>query len=141
MKLFLDNIQKTYNSNEWEIPKGRRKKYENNRDCAIREFKEETNISHDIYSLYKNIVPITEEYTSINGVRYKHVYYIGFINKDIKLFIDKENKDQYTEVKKVEWCSKDECIEKIRDYDETKKKIIEIFFDFLDNHKKYITFE
>ena len=40
-----------YVMNEWEIPKGRRKGLENNKDCAIREFKEETNILGDSYKL------------------------------------------------------------------------------------------
>ncbi len=141
IKALIDSVSKKYETNEWEIPKGRRKKYENNRDCAIREFKEETNIKPENYKLYKNVVPIIEEYTGINGVRYKHVYYIGYIDNEINLFIDSKNKDQYTEIKQIKWCSKNECMEMIRDYDINKKNIIERFFYFLKNHKDFITFE
>lgn len=141
IKTLVEHVKDSYLTNEWEIPKGRRKLYENNRDCATREFKEETNISSDKYNLYKNVIPLIEEYTGINGVRYKHVYYIGHIEKDIDLYIDKNNKDQYTEIKKLEWCSKEDCINKIRNYDKHKKDIINKFFNFLENHNKYITFE
>lgn len=137
----VDGVDKAYTMNEWEIPKGRRRMYENNRECAIREFREETNINSVNYSLYNNTIPLTEEYTGINGVRYKHVYYIGYIDKDIELFIDKKNKDQYTEIKNINWCTKEECFSKIRNYDDHKKEIIKLFFNFLDNHKKFINFE
>lgn len=136
-----DRVDKKYSMNEWEIPKGRRRTYENNRECAIREFREETNITHSNYCLYDNIIPLTEEYTGINGVRYKHVYYIGYIDNDIELFIDKKNKEQYTEIKDIKWFTKKECLDKIRNYDNNKKKIINLFFNFLDTHKKYVDFE
>ena len=137
----VDRVDKKYSMNEWEIPKGRRRTYENNRECAIREFREETNITHSNYSLYDNTIPLTEEYTGINGVRYKHVYYIGYIDNDIELFIDKKNKEQYTEIKDIKWFTKKECLDKIRNYDNNKKKIINLFFNFLDTHKKYVDFE
>jgi 8-oxo-dGTP pyrophosphatase MutT (NUDIX family) len=141
INILIDGVDKTYPMNEWEIPKGRRRIYENNRECAIREFREETNITNSKYSLYDNTIPLTEEYTGINGVRYKHVYYIGYVDKDIELYIDKKNKDQYTEIKDIKWFTKEECLNNIRNYDNNKKKIINLFFNFLDTHKNYINFE
>ena len=128
-----------YHDNEWEIPKGRRKKYETNRECAIREFAEETNISNKEYKLYNNIIPMIEEYVGINGVRYKHVYYIGEIKEQSPLYIDKNNKNQFTEIKSIKWFTKEECLEHIRDYDRNKKKIITDFFNFLDIQENHIT--
>ena len=49
---FIENVSTTYQHNEWEIPKGRRSNRETNRNCAIREFEEETNISRDKYQLF-----------------------------------------------------------------------------------------
>jgi len=141
INILIDGVNKTFPMNEWEIPKGRRRIYENNRECAIREFNEETNITKSKYSLYDNTIPLTEEYTGINGVRYKHVYYIGYVDKDIELYIDKKNKDQYTEIKDIKWFTKEECLNNIRNYDNNKKKIINLFFNFLDTHKNYIKFE
>ena len=137
----IKDIRVPYLFNEWEIPKGRRKMYENNRDCALREFKEETNIPPCDYKLYQNIIPIIEEYEGINGVKYKHVYYIGHTDLNIDLFINKGNKDQYTEIKDIKWYSKDKCLENIRDYDIIKKGVINKFFNYLENHKDFITFE
>lgn len=137
----IKDIRVPYLFNEWEIPKGRRKMYENNRDCALREFKEETNIPPCDYKLYQNIIPIIEEYEGINGVKYKHIYYIGYTDLNIDLFINKGNKDQYTEIKDIKWYSKDKCLENIRDYDIIKKGVINKFFNYLENHKDFITFE
>jgi len=131
--------KKKYTDNEWEIPKGRRKVGETNRDCAIREFEEETNIKMNEYKLINNMIPLIEEYTGINGVKYKHIYYIGRIDHECELLIDTNNKDQYTEIKSIGWHTREDCISKIRDYNHSKKKIINDFFDFLNTHKGYIS--
>lgn len=138
LKDLLSNIQTNYVMNEWEIPKGRRKDYENNRDCAIREFREETNISSDNYDLYNNIIPLIEEYIGINGVRYKHVYYIGKIKNICDLKIDLTNKDQYTEIKRIEWLNESECYTRIRDYDDHKRKVVSELFDFLKTYENHV---
>jgi len=127
-----------YLLNEWEIPKGRRDGYENNKDCALREFHEETNINPEKYKLINNIIPLIEEYRGINNVRYKHVYYIGKINEDIPLVINHENKEQYTEIKDIKWLSEEECYEKIRDYDDHKRKIVKDFFHFQKNSSEHV---
>lgn len=141
IEYLVNNIKKPYILNEWEIPKGRRKMYENNRECAIREFYEETNVSHENYKLYKNIIPIVEEYTGINRVRYKHVYYIGYIKDICDLKIDEKNKDQYTEIKTIKWCNEEECLQNIREYDLHKRNVIVNFFEYLRNHKNVVTME
>ncbi|MBG01385.1 MAG: hypothetical protein CL470_03860 [Acidimicrobiaceae bacterium] len=137
----IHRIETDYHENEWEIPKGRRKNLENNRECAIREFSEETNICSHQYNLYNNIIPLIEEYTGINGVRYKHVYYIGEIKDYCKLRIDSKNKDQYTEVKNIQWLTEEECYDKIREYDTKKRKVIEDLFSFLRIHHKLVIFK
>ena len=134
----VQNIITDYKNNEWEIPKGRRKKYENNKACAIREFKEETNITEDKYKLFNNIIPISEEYTGINSVKYKHVYYIGRSDELYDLIVDGTNKDQYTEIKNISWLTKEECLTLIRDHDKTKKELIINLFNFLDNYESQI---
>ena len=42
-----------------------------------------------------------------------------------------DNINQYTEIKSIQWLTKEECFEKIRDYDVTKKEIIDTIFNFL----------
>ena len=109
---------------EWEIPKGRRKGYENNKDCAIREFSEETNITNDSYKLINNIIPLVEEYKGINGVRYKHIYYIAKNLENIKLTIDKDNFSQISEISNLSWQTYNEAIRNIRDYNVEKKNVL-----------------
>lgn len=134
----IKESENNYTMNEWEIPKGRRKGFENNKDCAIREFKEETNISPDSYKLISNIIPLIEEYKGINNVRYKHVYYIGEVEQLIELKINLENKDQYTEIKTIRWLTEEECYGKIRGYDKNKKKIVNDIFQFLKKDSKQV---
>ena len=141
LKYHIDLVETPYLTNEWEIPKGRRKIHENNRTCAIREFYEETNVEYSSYNLYKNIIPIVEEYVGINNVRYKHVYYIGNIAKQCRLVVDSENRDQYTEIKDIKWCSEEECLGNIRQYDDHKRNVVINFFEDLRNHKNVVTIE
>ena len=91
-----------------------------------------------MYRLINNIIPLIEEYRGINNVRYKHIYYVGEINEEIQLFINHENKEQYTEIKDIQWLTEDECYEKIRDYDDHKGKIVKDFFHFQKNASECI---
>lgn len=134
-------VENKYTLNEWEIPKGRRNELETNKECAIREFKEETNINESYFNIINNMIPIIEEYQGINKVRYKHIYYIGEANEKYDLKIDMKNKDQYTEIKDIKWLGEVEAYDKIRDYDVKKKKIIKDFFDFIKNHNVHVTLE
>jgi 8-oxo-dGTP pyrophosphatase MutT (NUDIX family) len=139
LESLIKEIPDKYHTNEWELPKGRRNKNETNRECAVREFQEETNIYPDKYNLITNIVPLVEGYTGINDVRYKHVYYIGRIHESCQLQINMENKDQYTEVKNISWLNKKQCNHHIRDYDDHKKKVVNEFFDFIDLLNSVVT--
>tara|TARA_Y100000768_G_scaffold385649_1_gene372238 strand:- start:726 stop:1550 length:825 start_codon:yes stop_codon:yes gene_type:complete len=139
LEKIIQTTKEKYIMNEWEIPKGRRKSHENNKDCAIREFQEETNIKFNSYQLINNIIPLIEEYKGINNVRYKHIYYIGEIDKLVPLKVNMENKDQYTEIKDIQWLTEKECYDKIRIYDSIKKNVIQTAFKFLNNHKKYVS--
>ena len=55
-----------------------------------------------------------------NGIQYKHVYYIGKSEEEIELEINMKNKDQYTEIKNIEWVSEEESYNKIREYNLSK---------------------
>jgi hypothetical protein len=69
------NTTEIYDNPEWEIPKGKRNDRECNITTAIREFVEESNLTNVV--VYKNIIPLEEEFTAINNNRYKHVYYLS----------------------------------------------------------------
>ena len=108
---------------EWGFPKGRRNLRELNIECAKREFLEETNIDESNYTIL-DMRPLEENYIGTNGIRYKHIYYIAQIKKEIKLEIDLNNLDQKGEVGILKWCNIKEANSLIRHYNIEKKKII-----------------
>jgi len=140
LQYFVDNSKTNYMMTEWEFPKGRRNHRESDLDCARREFHEETNYCKDDYKLIMNVEPFSEAFVGENHVRYKYLYYIGYLtNLEKEVFIDESNKDQVTELKGIKWLTKYESLEVIRDYHHTRFKIINDIFDFIDSlSEKYI---
>jgi ADP-ribose pyrophosphatase YjhB (NUDIX family) len=93
VNLLLDKSYTKWSSPEWGIPKGRRNNKETDIDCAIREFVEETGIKYKNINVYRNIKPIKEIYTGINGVIYKHIYFLANI---------KDTDDATENIKRIE---------------------------------------
>ena len=133
LKNCINNSSKEYEYNEWEIPKGRRNQNESNKECAIREFMEETNITDEYYDIYDNIIPFEEEYIGSNNIKYKNIYYLSYLKKDINLKIDKKNNEQLHEVKSIQWINKDNFKNYVRDYSDYKINILNNIFKFLDS--------
>lgn len=126
---FVKKSETSYKDSEWEFPKGRRESGESNKTCAIREFSEETTYDSDDYELFTNIAPLDEEFVGENRVRYKHVYYIGYLknlSKDVSVL--STNRDQITEIKDIRWVSESEAYEMIRDYHHTRREVIQQMF-------------
>ena len=126
----LNKNNNKWNDPEWGFPKGRRNNKENNVNCAIREFCEETGVDADEFDLL-DMHPFYEIYKSENNVRYKHIYYIAQFNnkynienKEIFLNDYEDNLNQYVEVSKIKWCDIKNSNDLIRDYSVEKKKII-----------------
>ena len=125
LKSFIENVEKSnYSETEWGFPKGRRKTYETNFECAKREFEEETNLLNKDYKII-NIKPLEENYISTNNVNYCHYYYLAeLIKEDDNFIIDYNNKDQYKEISKVELMGIKDCLNKIRSYQTVKNEIL-----------------
>ena len=70
-------VDSKYLESEWEFPKGKKNKNEENYMCAKRELEEETNIGKDDYELVKNISPLVETFKGENDIYYRNIYYIG----------------------------------------------------------------
>lgn len=89
LNILLNKSYTRWTSPEWGIPKGRRNYKEYDIDCAIREFVEETGINHKHINVYRNVKPLEETYKGINGITYKHIYYLASIknNNDANLHI------------------------------------------------------
>ena len=121
-----------YDTPEWEFPKGRRSSREKNIVCAVREFEEETDLIKEEYTLLENIVPISEEYTGSNGVRYKHIYYFAVYKGLRELSINLSKSEQFSEIVDIQWFTIDECYSKIRKEHPTKNDIISKVHDLME---------
>tara|TARA_B110000977_G_C10992359_1_gene460419 strand:- start:322 stop:1221 length:900 start_codon:yes stop_codon:yes gene_type:complete len=117
-----------YDVPEWGFPKGRKNMYEKNINCAIREFKEETQYFIEDKNISKNILPINEVYTGTDGNPYKNVYYIT-------MDVDEDNYEKLNnnEVSCIKWVTYLEATKLLRPYYNSKKKILNNMMMFLIN--------
>lgn len=117
----INKSQNLWHETEWEFPKGRKNYQERDMDCGIREFEEETGYKIDNFVMIENMLPLEEIFIASNNKSYKHKYYLAYMVKNIDIL------DQYqqSEVSKIEWKTKEECLECIRPYNSEKKFIIE----------------
>lgn len=133
----IENSQYKYPHSEWEFPKGRRNMNENDFECAKREFKEETNYDSIDYDIINNLSPFKEEFLGENNVKYKYIYFIGKLcNYDKVLSLDPNNNEQITEIKDIQWLTKEAALDKCRDYHHSRKQLIHKIFDFIELTKK-----
>jgi ADP-ribose pyrophosphatase YjhB (NUDIX family) len=77
LNILLDKTTSQYTETEWGFPKGRRNINEDDMNCAMREFREETGVPMTRIRVSRDIKPIEEVFTGTNQVRYKHVYYVA----------------------------------------------------------------
>jgi 8-oxo-dGTP pyrophosphatase MutT (NUDIX family) len=113
MALLRENLSE-YTEPEWGFPKGRRMRGETDLACAVREFTEETNIPREAYLLLNNIL-LEETFTGLNGVRYKHIYYVGLLNRPELLNLgQKFTPMQRREISAIGWKTLAEAISLIR---------------------------
>jgi 8-oxo-dGTP pyrophosphatase MutT (NUDIX family) len=101
----LKNLIINTKNNEliWEVPKGRKNRYENNLDCSIREFEEETGVKPNMYDIIDN-KPIIESYISDN-IRYVHYYTIASTIHVFEPSVSFKHILQMSEVDSIRWAS------------------------------------
>ena len=124
LEYFKDNST-GQNENQWFFPKGRIHKNENQIDCAIREFEEETNIDSENIYVNKNIT-FEEYYIGSNNLIYKTVYYIAYIPyipKKIYKYYPSNIRTKFisSEIYDMEWLEFNDAIQKL---DESKKDVL-----------------
>ena len=108
---------------EWGFPKGRKKIKEQDIDCAIREFGEETGLQKNDIDI-KNIEPFEEIFFGTNNILYKHLYFIAKINKkDSTLYINNNCLEQIREIRSLKWCNYDEVINNIKIHNTERKEL------------------
>ena len=137
----LDKSYTKWSSPEWGVPKGRRNNKEYDIECAIREFVEETGIKYKNINVYRNIKPIEEIYTGINGVVYKHIYFIADIKDTLEANenMDKVEKGGFLnyEVSNIKSFSLTEAHKLIRPYYVSKLNAIKQGFQIIEDINKY----
>lgn len=106
---------------EWGFPKGRRNTKENDYDCAIREYEEETGYKKDYLTMIKNLGFFEETFTGSNLKSYRHKYYLCHANYQKTT---EENLYQKSEISELKWFSFEECMKKIRSYNYEKKQML-----------------
>jgi len=125
LKNYITSIKGVFFSQEWGFPKGRRKIKENDIDCAVREFYEETRIKEDDITIIKEINPFEEMFFGTNGIMYKHLYYISKLkNTEIPIEIDNNCLEQIREIRAISWFNYNEVISHIKSYNTER---IELF--------------
>jgi 8-oxo-dGTP pyrophosphatase MutT (NUDIX family) len=159
----LDKSITRWNSPEWGLPKGRRriwnhttshsqptsndvysmvnKEREIDIECAIREFVEETGIKYKNLVVYRNVKPLEEIYKGINGVLYKHVYYLAELKNtdEARLNIETVEKGGQLnfEVSNVKCFGLSECHRIIRPYYNGKLNAIKKGFQLINSINQY----
>ncbi len=117
IKNYILSIKSIFNEQEWGFPKGRRKIRENDIDCAVREFYEETRIISNDIDVNENILPFEEIFFGTNGIMYKHVYFVAkLINNNINIKIDNSCLEQVREIRAIKWYNYNEVLSHIKCY-------------------------
>lgn len=129
----VDKSMTTWSDQEWEFPKGRRNYKENDMECALREFEEETGMKRTDIQIVENIIPYEEYFIGSNFKSYKHKFYVAhteITSMDMSNF-------QKTEVSKMQWMNIDTCLQHIRPYNLEKKTILSNINKMLKTYSFY----
>lgn len=129
----IRDSQYNWEDTEWGFPKGRRNYQEKDLSCALREFEEETGFLRANIQLIQNIIPYEEIFTGSNMKSYKHKYFIGHINSNIK----PTHNFQETEVSDIQWLNYEECLQRIRPYNLEKINILSNLNTVLQEYRLY----
>ena len=122
INFLLDSTPTKFTENEKDLPKGRRNNTETIKECAIREFMEETSYQSNDFEILP-LDPVEEVFLGSNSIWYKHVYFLAEIRTNVVPEIGK-NPLQAREIKGIEWLNFKDTICTFRSYDITKRSII-----------------
>ena len=129
LDFYVNNVEPLFKTNEWGFPKGRRSKNESAKDCAIREFHEETMIPREAIKVIDSIDPIEENLIGTNGIKYRHIYYLA--ETTIDTLPDNNNNN---EIGRMEFFTYNDGHETLREYHVEKRQIItSVFYYYLEN--------
>jgi 8-oxo-dGTP pyrophosphatase MutT (NUDIX family) len=118
----------------WGFPKGRRQLHETEKECAIREFGEETDYRPNKYEIISR-KPFIETYVGTNNIRYCHNYFIAFMDQTAPdAVINLKNTEQIAEVGDIRWLKFDDASNIMKPYDIEKKAVLKAVNQFVTSH-------
>ncbi len=125
LNLLIDNCGTYWEDAEWGFPKGRRNFNENDLDCGLREFCEETGFiySKEKCDIVNNIFPFEEIFIGSNYKSYKHKYFLMFVDYEYSQTAFNVVSPNY-EVSNIQWKTIEDCLSSIRSYNLEKKAMI-----------------
>ena len=139
LEILVDTTENLHEEPEWGFPKGRRRLREEDINCAIREFTEETGITNDMIVLKPTKTPFAEVFFGTNHVLYRHIYFIAKIEtSDLETYtidVDINNINQIREVQAIQWFSYENTMSHIRDHNLERKKIFREVHNIIKNEK------
>lgn len=125
---FLADLMKAtpspYVDPEWGFPKGRRKLREEDIDCAVREFAEETGCKTSDIQIDRKFPPFEEIFFGTNHILYRHVYYVAqFVGASSSFEVDPHNINQAREVRAIRWFTFEDATDHIRTHNRERKEL------------------
>lgn len=131
--MVFNDISSVYDIPEWEFPKGRKYFNETQEECALREFREETNIHECNVRVLENTW--FETFEGTNKRTYQNQYFLSIVLSNApEPYIDLNSKNQITEIGDVDWFSEDIAMKLMRDYHIEKKNILSDAFSVVKDY-------
>ena len=132
--ILKSKINILYDEPEWGFPKGRRNTYEQNINCAMREFEEESGIKSNNIDIMDRIYPLSENFKGANNLDYRHLYYLSIGKlEDINLDLP----SQKIEIGDIGWFKYEDAKNIIRPYHINRLKILDEIVLFVAHNLKY----
>lgn len=120
LRELFEKIPCRWTQQEFGFPKGRRNHNEDNRQCAMREFCEESGYLPSEIELIPQR-SFEERFRGTNNIEYRHVYYLARIKDNAKgPRFNEHSLHQAAEIRRVVWLTYEQCLQIMRPYDKAK---------------------
>lgn len=120
-KTLINDSNTKWKNPEWGFPKGRKNLNETHRECAIREWSEETGLPMNSISLLLNVTPYNEYVIGSNYQSYRDNYYLAKYNGEESDLTHFEKK----EISNAKWATYKEIQQLLRPYHKERMQIIQ----------------
>lgn len=133
----VDSVQSQWKDPGWGFPKGRLLyPSEDEMECALREFEEETGIGRSELRINKDpSVRFVEEYVGSNNVTYRHNYFITIVSPKATPCCDPDSTGQRFEISEVGWFPFDGAMRTIRHTDTTKLACLSAAHEYMKHSR------